>query len=923
MMRSPIRSRSRSALTTGSYILLVLAISTATVDFANAQVSASCQPSWVPTFGAQPGVAALQTTNGQVAHLIVFDDGSGPALYVAGSFLSAGSSTARGLAKWDGTQWAEVGTGFSGTAVALAIFDDGTGPALFVGGSFTISGVAANNIAKWDGHNWTALGSGTDGIVSALEVFDDGGGPALYAGGFYATAGGVAASCIAKWNGSAWSPCGAGIFWPNSPLNNNIGSVGALAVYDDGTGEALYVGGRYTTAGGQPANGIARWNGSSWFSMGSGLNGTSSASSLAVFDDGGGPALYMGGSFTSVGGTPLSRIAKWNGSTWSPVGGGISNNVSALVVLNDGNGPALYVGGFFTTAGGAPGNGIARWDGSNWSAFGAGVSDTAPAFVTAMAEFDDGHGLALYVGGGFSSAGGVALSSIARWDGTTWSAFGHGFNGDVRATTVFDDGHGPALFVGGDFSIGSGIALNGIAKWNGSVSSQLGLGLGQNQYLPSVHALTTFDDGSGSALYAGGTFGQVGGVQAKYIAKWNGSSWEALGAGTTYDVHALAVFDDGGGPALYAGGHFGSAGGVTVWSIAKWNGSNWSSLGIGMTPNSNVWALTVFDDGSGSALYVGGSFTSAGNVGANHIAKWNGVSWSALGSGVDDEVRALAVYDDGSGPALYAGGLFASAGGASAQHIAKWNGSYWSALGNGVNGEVDALKAFDDGNGAALYAGGAFTIAGTVAANHMAKWNGTSWSAMGGGMNNAVLALTTFNDSSGPALFAGGSFISAANSGDSYLAKWGCSFVKTGTVYCSAGTTSHGCVPSISASGSASASASSGFTLSVTNVEGQRTGIFFYGIHGQLASPWSANSTSLLCVKSPLQRMSVLNSGGTPGQCDGVLSEDWNAYRAAHATALGQPFLRGETVWAQGWFRDPPGLKTTKLSNGLVFAIGP
>jgi hypothetical protein len=109
----------------------------------------------------------------------------------------------------------------------------------------------------------------------------------------------------------------------------------------------------------------------------------------------------------------------------------------------------------------------------------------------------------------------------------------------------------------------------------------------------------------------------------------------------------------------------------------------------------------------------------------------------------------------------------------------------------------------------------------------------------------------------------------------------------------------------------------------VANVEGQRAGIFFYGIHGQLASPWSANSTSLLCVKSPLQRMSVLHSGGTPGQCDGVLSEDWNAYRAAHATALGQPFLRGETVWAQGWFRDPPGLKTTKLSNGLVFAVGP
>src|SRR6185436_17123240 len=63
--------------------------------------------------------------------------------------------------------------------------------------------------------------------------------------------------------------------------------------------------------------------------------------------------------------------------------------------------------------------------------------------------------------------------------------------------------------------------------------------------------------------------------------------------------------------------------------------------------NSDVWAIVGFDDGSGPALYVGGQFTAASSIPANRIAKWNGASWSALGTGVDAEVDALAVFDDG------------------------------------------------------------------------------------------------------------------------------------------------------------------------------------------------------------------------------------------------------------------------------------
>src|SRR6185436_8130981 len=84
-------------------------------------------------------------------------------------------------------------------------------------------------------------------------------------------------------------------------------------------------------------------------------------------------------------------------------------------------------------------------------------------------------------------------------------------------------------------------------------------------------------------------------------------------------------------------------------------------------------ALTVFDDGTGPALFVGGEFWTAGAISANYIAKWDGTRWSALGSGMDAGVASLCVYDDGSGPALYAGGSFTHAGGVPANHIAKWN----------------------------------------------------------------------------------------------------------------------------------------------------------------------------------------------------------------------------------------------------------
>jgi hypothetical protein len=290
-----------------------------------------------------------------------------------------------------------------------------------------------------------------------------------------------------------------------------------------------------------------------------------------------------------------------------------------------------------------------------------------------------------------------------------------------------------------------------------------------------VSALCVFDDGGGPALYAGGHFTIAGGSAAQSIAKWDGSTWSALGSGMESGVYALTVFDDGSGPALYAGGSFATAGGVFVNSIAKWDGSMWSPLGSGT--ESSIGALIVFDDGSGPALFVAGEFMTAGGVTGHNIAKWDGSSWSPLGSGTNDSINALAVFDDGGGPALYAGGVFTSAGGVAADNIAQWNGSSWSPLSSGIGGFIYALAAFDDGSGPALYAGGTFTSAGGMTAKRIAKWNGSIWSALESGMESPsgsvyVLALAAFDDGGGPALYAGGGF-QMSPAGDSDLAKWG------------------------------------------------------------------------------------------------------------------------------------------------------
>jgi hypothetical protein len=354
-------------------------------------------------------------------------------------------------------QFGTMGTG-GGGLIACEVFDDGSGPKLFVGGEnfFTSSGV--QYVGRWDGHDWIPTGSlgGADRQVNAFVVHDDGQGSAIYAGGSFSVGGGTG---IAKWNGSNWTLVGGGIYPPDNA------TVLSMTVYDPGTGPALYVGGYFSSP---ISNGLMFGGTGGWNSLGSGLTpmpGSQSAlvRKLLVYDGGQGPELYVAGDFSSAGGQPITRIARWNGTSWNSLGSGINGDAYGMAVWDDGSGPKLLVNGAMTMAGGVPVSKIAMWNGTSWAPFPLAPAGAAgPMFV-----YDDGSGSALYVNG-HAFIQGTLQQGLIRFDGTQWKSVGGGVFGPVHDYAFYDDGsgNGADLYaVGGFFNVGGIMPSYKIARW--------------------------------------------------------------------------------------------------------------------------------------------------------------------------------------------------------------------------------------------------------------------------------------------------------------------------------------------------------------------------------------------------------------------------------------------------------------------------
>lgn len=680
--------------------------------------------------------------DGEVRAFLVYDDGSGEALYAGGAVLRAGAVVARSVARFDGAAWSPLGNGLDAGlswrygVEALAAFDDGGGTALYAGGRFRIDGdTSERGIARWDGLRWSAVGdeSGPK-TVDELVVFDDGSGPALFAAGWAEPPGSRGGIAIMKWDGAAWTTIAFG----------GNGYVHSLAVFDDGTGRALWASARDSRSAGPRSSRVARWDGASWTNAKAGLGGPVNV--LAVHDDGSGSALYAGGSFAGGG------LARWDGSAWRTISPGVTGEIRALAsVVARGSGRSLAVAGSFSDAGGRPAAGAALFDGASWTPLGDGFGQP----VTALAEFDSGSGPALFAAIDLNfppPSFGPRRGAVSRWDGARWLPSGPGFDSVPHAIAVFDDGRGPALFVAGGFSQAEVAAASGLARFDGSAWSEMGGGIEGGRRIARV--LAAFDDGSGPALYAGGDFASAGGLPARNVVRWDGTALTPLGSGLGSVCLALAVFDEGTGPALYAGGDFIEAGGVTARRVARWDGSAWSPLGSGM--NRTVTHLATIDDGTGPALFAAGSFSTAAGAPALRIAKWDGNSWRGLSSGADGAVTDLVEFDFGSGPRLVACGAFSAVGGVVASGLAVWDGAEWTALERPDPAiPVESLLRLDvPGRPPRLFSSGCLT-AFPESRCFLSEWTGSGWSRIAPDPPGAVVTnLAAFDDGFGTSLYA-------------------------------------------------------------------------------------------------------------------------------------------------------------------------
>ncbi len=623
-----------------------------------------------------------------------------------------------------------------------------TGTASIIGAPVFLDLMTAGPCADWaDGFGGPS--GGPNGTVYALAAFDDGSGQALYAGGNFISAGGVPAAGIARWNGSSWSAVGTG-----------LGTVTALAVYDDGSGPRLYAGGQFTLVNGTQFNRVAKWNGTSWTPLGAGASAgvDNGVWAMTVHDDGGGPELFVAGDFTAAGGNQADHIASWNGSRWRTWSGGPATRVRYAVAYDGATHETLLFGG--TTDGGFGGrqSDTWSWNGADWAR--RAIGGPSARWDNAMV-FDSLRARVLMFGG----RPGVADATWS-WNGAAWTPVPANRPTDDRYAfqLVYDSARDRVVLFGGQSECCNNIQYHDTWEFDGAVWS----------------LVTTANFPSGRTDY-----GMVYDAQRQRVVLFGGSNSTQGTLGDTWEYDGVdwtLVQTTGPAGVRQPGMAYDSLRGRTVlfggrdetstFRRQTWTrtGGAWSLLNSGLPGWPDRVAPMVYDEAHDQMV-------QRVSQGSTWLMDGTGVWTERRGGGLDNTVNSLALFDEGAGPSLFAGGTFLSAGGTSALHVARWNGTAWSPLLGGLSGNVNALATYDAGTGPRLFVGGAFSFADGGHANNLARWDGAAWSAVGNspggaGTNNPVLALTPARLGGVNRLYAAGTFSTADGGTAQGIAGW-------------------------------------------------------------------------------------------------------------------------------------------------------
>ena len=244
--------------------------------------------------------------------------GSDGSVYVGGRHYGQ----ERGIVRWTGAAWVEVGGGLQGHVWCMTVGPDGY---LYVGGEFIRrpGDGTSGSVARWDGSAWTVIGAtnpGSEVPVNSLAFAPNGD---LYAGGYFASMNGVAARNVARWDGQAWFSVGGSVGVPSQ--------VNALHVSSDGH---LYAGGNAYSAGSGDA--LARWTGAAWEPLGIPEAG---ADVRGIAEDATG-SLIVGGAFRRAGGVSSPNVVRYTPSAVAAEPDAATNRLSLAIAPNPARGSA-------------------------------------------------------------------------------------------------------------------------------------------------------------------------------------------------------------------------------------------------------------------------------------------------------------------------------------------------------------------------------------------------------------------------------------------------------------------------------------------------------------------------------------------------------------------------------------------------------
>jgi len=220
-----------------------------------------------------------------------------------------------------------------------------------------------------------------------------------------------------------------------------------------------------------------------------------------------------------------------------------------------------------------------------------------------------------------------------------------------------------------------------------------------------------------------GLFNNCGGAASDGVAYYRaGSGWEPLTGKFASLTSAYCIAISPNGYDVYVGGQ------GTIYHI-----DTQTETATNICPSGGHSGTThnLIVDNNGN-LYAVGSWTTINSVSANYIAVYDGSTWSALGTGLDDDGVGLSIGPDNN---IYITGAFTSANGISASGIARYNGETFYPLGGGIDPDQSANSRHSmQWYGGNMYvviagtAGGCECVTDVSTARRVAMWNGSNWS---------------------------------------------------------------------------------------------------------------------------------------------------------------------------------------------------